>query len=762
VSPQQQAWWRLVPEADSKAFFDTYFEHSCPPSEIAGRGSLALIQWINSGRDPGLRLVECRKTVKSELELLIVDLDVSLGQRKLVNSIQETETIGIVFRDGTVPSVFPLRVGFPSEVPHLNIAFGGVPSSFCLFDLPTEEVLRILSPVMLIERTRWWLRETAHGRLHGEDQPLDPVFGGVAETVILPEPSSALENIPLIGFKRSDGESFPILVEVPSVARRLGVSPDAPRFSCIMLQTPPVSHGRLRALPRSLGDLLSVYAERGIDLVVPLVAHFQNWLENESDLALFNNKCLLIVATPIERTPGQVEAIAAKGFFSDCPAKTVAEAVGAIWEAGGAIARPITRTPRDTIALSAIGLGPAHIRMPFDRQLAQEASGHSLQEPPLKILQIGAGALGSQIALTAARGGIGQWTIVDPDHLLPHNLARHALSKLEVGMLKAEAIASEISSFLGLDAAVGHGLTIQSFCDDDAFDPEFDLILDASASVPVARWMTAHDKLVAPVVSAFVNPSGSDLVLLREGAGRTTKLDYLEMDYYWHLVCEPELAHHLKVGDTIMPSGGCRQPSLKIPQSRIAIAAAHAVESIFEGAAPPALGSIEICQKTPVGTKWFAWDGSAYEEVELDGWKIAISSNVLDGIRNARDAAGRLETGGILVGAWDRGLRKGWIVAHQDPPPDSEHSPTCFVRGSVGVYRSLKMIEQATAANLGYVGEWHTHPPGHSSRASSDDALLMRWIGNDVQYNDVPALMMISGDNEIRIFSRIVSCSKAV
>jgi hypothetical protein len=183
---------------------------------------------------------------------------------------------------------------------------------------------------------------------------------------------------------------------------------------------------------------LSVYAERGIDLAAPLVSHFQNWLESEMDLALFENKCLLIIATPIERVPGRVEAIATKGFFSLCPAKDVAEALGAIWEAGGSFARPLPARAPDIAALNAISLGPAHIQMPFDRRMAQEASGYSLQEPPHKILQIGAGALGSQIALTAARGGIGQWTIIDPDHLLPHNLARHVLSKLEVGMLKAK------------------------------------------------------------------------------------------------------------------------------------------------------------------------------------------------------------------------------------------------------------------------------------------------------------------------------------
>jgi hypothetical protein len=751
-----------VPEGNSEVFFNTYFERPCPHSELVSRGASALIQLITSGRDPGLRLVECRKTNKSKLELLIVDLDVSLGQRKLVNAISETERIGIIYRDRTVPSVFPTRADFPLELPHLIIAFGNVPASFCLFDLPTEEVLRILSPVLLVERTRWWLRESAHGRLHGDDQPLDPLFGGICRTVILPEPSAELQSKPLIGFRRSNSDSFPILIEAPNTAQRFGLSPGDPRFSCIVVETASVLHGRLRSMPASLGELLSAYADRGIDLLPSLRDHFRQWLRNGTDLALFENRCLLIISTPIERTPGLVEAVAAKGFFSECIAKTVAEAIGAVWEAGGKLAQPLTETAPDALALNSIALEPAHIQMPFERRLAQDASGYSVDESPIKILQIGAGALGSQISLTAARGGIGQWVIVDPDHLLPHNLARHALSIFEVGMLKAEAIASEIVSLLGPGAAVGRGKEIQEICADDNFASEYNLIIDTSASVPVARWLAGHDKFAAPVVSAFVNPTGTDLVLLCEGDGREPRLDHLEMDYYWHLVCEPELACHLKVGDTIMPSGGCRRPSLKIPQSRISAAAAQAVETIFADGLKQTTSSIEIHQKTSGGTKRFAWSGSPYEEIELDGWQIAISKNVLDGIRDARRAAGRLETGGILVGGWDRSLRKGWIVAHQDPPPDSEHSHTGFVRGSVGVYRSLSAIEQATAANLGYVGEWHTHPPGHSSQASSDDALLMRWIGNEVQYNDVPALMMIGGEGEIGIYSRVISCFAAV
>ena len=751
-----------MPEVDREAFFQTYFEQSCPPDDIAGDYASALIGWVKSGRDPAIRMVECRKTEKSKLELLVVEIDVSLGQRKPVNSILETERIGIVFGEGTVPSVFPLRSDFPCEVPHLNIAYGDAPESLCLFDLPAEEVLRILSPTMLIERTRWWLRETAHGRLHGEDQPLDPLFAGIAHTVILPELDDASQTTALIGFKRSNSDASPILVDKPHQAARYRIPADAPRFSCVVLSTNPVPHGRLRSLPRDMEELIGAYSQRDIDLVPDMVSQFRGWLQTEADSGLFQNHCLIIVSTPIERSPGKIDAVAVKGFFSICDAITIATALGAVIVAEGSIARPLIETPVNYDALKGIALEPANIHQPFNRQLAQNASGYPIQENSLKILQIGAGALGSQIALNAARGGIGEWTIVDPDHLLPHNLARHASSKSAIGVLKAEAVAGEINGLLGRGAAVGHGSEIQSLCEENSFVYDFDIVLDASASVPVARWLAGLDKLKTEAVSVFVNPTGTDLVMLREGEQRQPRLDHLEMDYYWHLVCEPELADHLKVGDTIMPSGGCRRPSVKIAQPKISIAAAQVVTSIFASGGVDAQGSIELFQSTIEGTRRFSWGGTEYVELELDGWRIAISSNVFGGIGEARAAAGHMETGGILIGSWDRQLRKGWIVAHQDPPPDSEHNPTSFVRGSVGVYRTLTAISEATAANLGYVGEWHTHPAGHSNQASSDDALLMRWIGGDVQYNDLPALMMIGGEDGLRLYARTIGCSAAV
>jgi hypothetical protein len=68
-----------------------------------------------------------------------------------------------------------------------------------------------------------------------------------------------------------------------------------------------------------------------------------------------------------------------------------------------------------------------------------------------------------------------------------------------------------------------------------------------------------------------------------------------------------------------------------------------------------------------------------------------------------------------------------------------------------GVYQTLETVQRRTAGNLTYIGEWHTHPPGHRSLPSADDRVLLRWIGKVLVYSDVPALMLIAGEDGTRV-----------
>jgi molybdopterin/thiamine biosynthesis adenylyltransferase len=61
-----------------------------------------------------------------------------------------------------------------------------------------------------------------------------------------------------------------------------------------------------------------------------------------------------------------------------------------------------------------------------------------------KILLIGAGSIGSAACEALASYGARRQTILDPDHLAPHNFARHAARSSEVGRLKVSAVARSL------------------------------------------------------------------------------------------------------------------------------------------------------------------------------------------------------------------------------------------------------------------------------------------------------------------------------
>lgn len=57
---------------------------------------------------------------------------------------------------------------------------------------------------------------------------------------------------------------------------------------------------------------------------------------------------------------------------------------------------------------------------------------------------VGGGSVGSKIAISLARSGVGSFVVIDPDYLQPQNLVRHQLDQRSVGVGKAEAIRQAI------------------------------------------------------------------------------------------------------------------------------------------------------------------------------------------------------------------------------------------------------------------------------------------------------------------------------
>lgn len=739
--------------SELEEFFRNHFAAEPPADELTRRFARAVAALLQSERYQGGELVACLRDDGTGNEVVVVDIHVTLGQRKTKNDIREIERVGIVvYGDDRLPLIYPLRDGFPESVPHFNLSGPGEPRSLCLFDVPEEEAVRLASPFVLLERARHWMRETAYGRLHSDDQPLDPFFGASSHTVVLPRHGEEDTGEVVVGFRRSEEKGFPILLTHFDVAEKRGLLDEGRNsFATIFVETPPLPHGRIRALPNTMAQLIHAYQERGVDLTDLLHPVLSGWVRDGTRHALLKHKCLIVIRTPIERSPGSAGGETAKAFLTECTAGKLAEAMGAMLAAEGHIGPPLKAGAADPAALQEIVVGPVDVHRAFDRPLACTASGYAETENPLEITLVGAGALGSQFAITAARGGLGRWAIVDPDHLMPHNLARHALSPFEVGVSKAQGVAQDIQGLLGEDAGSAYVANIQALGREKG-SPLNDaaLVVDASASVPTASWLAFKSDHTARTVSVFFNPKGTDLVVLQEGPERSPRLDHMEMSYYWQLVVEPDLRTHLHGGSGIIPSGGCRQVSLQLPQSRVGAFAALSVRSVLEQPAGPE-GALEFWHMTDEGIARCRFPGERYRELAIGEWAVVIRESVIEGIRDARRAAGEMETGGILVGSWDRSHNRIYVVGHFDAPPDSEHSRTGFVRGMVGVYETLECIESATAANLSYIGEWHTHPPCSGSEPSTDDENLLRWIGDILVFSDVPPVMLIAGEDGLRL-----------
>ena len=52
-----------------------------------------------------------------------------------------------------------------------------------------------------------------------------------------------------------------------------------------------------------------------------------------------------------------------------------------------------------------------------------------------------------------------------------------------------------------------------------------------------------------------------------------------------------------------------------------------------------------------------------------------------------------------------------------------------------------------TANIIGYVGEWHSHPPEASTKPSHDDFNLLTYLAQELNNDGFPALMLIVGEH---------------
>ena len=721
------------------------------PSDLSVPRASWLAQAIVSGRLDFVHLLECRKSADEQIrlgaEIVVISIEVERPQQ-LAHPIQRFEKLAVGFfaDDDEYPLVWSLRRSFPT-VPHLNFVREELPRGLCIYAEPWADIRVRWTPAVFLERVRNWLSDTACGTLHREDQPLEGMLPRGAYRLILPatlfnDLAEAASQELVVGLATKDDNCRVLLSGCPAdFVRRQDAN-----FVALSVIAPSQKHGTIIRVPGSLNYLDTTLQSIGFDLLGMLRGKFVEWEESDK----LKCRLILVIAFPLIRDDHEsVEVTDIAGLV--CIDKTIREIgidIGLWSEVDGVLGRELRSNPEKVGANVEVDL----VTPQFDLSRSTAAISSGTQPEQSKIVCVGAGALGSQVSLILARSGFGEFTLVDDDGLLPHNLVRHALGRDYIGFNKAFGVSREIK-----------GLYHDANCDwisTNVLKPDVhakrlnealasaDLILDMAASIPVSRYLTYDVESSARRMSLFLNPRGTDLVAIVEDTARTSQLDYLEMLYYAAIASSDSFSSHLEPPTgRVRYARSCRDVTSALSSHLVAINAA-----IGAGAVRSLTASEQACIRVwrinehSLDVRCQEIEVSSADITSINGWTLVVNRSVLQSIHQQRLAKLPSETGGVLIGAYDVPRRIMYVVASLLSPPDSKASPTHYVRGKEGLRNEIQEIERRTSNQIEYLGEWHSHPAGHSCEPSDHDRRLFSYLLDHMSRAGLPALMTIVGD----------------
>jgi hypothetical protein len=692
-------------------------------------------------------------------EALIVDCANDAVPTRNSVGIRYRERLALVFRSDrdAAPEVRALRRDFPVTL-HQNHVEASEPASLCLYFPPWIEVRRSWTAERHLSRILWWLAETANGTLHRPDQPLEQLYFHSPYELVLPhdfEEKVANPDYQLVAEGREWRPGNRLTLS-GKMALRAAPAPGKLDLPCLAVSLTPVVHGPIERFPATLGGLEEQLQRRGISIAEPLYQAVRS-LSRSGVFANSSAKhTFLIVSIPLLRDAGgEAERITPMGFVADANIGDLGVATGALDKIDGSyVAVPLLAGTAGTREdWRRVAITPLSVIDAFTPKLARQMCGIG-DEGPAGILA-GVGALGSKMLDLWTRSGWGRWTVLDPDHVKPHNLARHTALELHVGHRKSDVAVNLAALLYPGQPETTRALAVAATAADNAelgtaLDAA-DIVIDVTTTLAFPRTLASRDT-VRRAVSVFITPSGEDAVMLLEDAERAIRLDVLEVQYYREVIGAPWGATHLAGNQGHLWTGaGCRDVSAVIPNELIGFHGANLARMVrVLTAAPearllvwrsdPATGAVVANSYTPATPHTGMLDGLAVI------WDAATEAK----LRAKREARLPNETGGVLLGYFDLVLRKVFIVDAFSAPADSQEAPTGFVRGVAGLEEALKEAGRRTGHVVGYVGEWHSHPRNHSAAPSRDDVMLLAHLAGGWEAEGLPALMLIVGEGEMR------------
>ncbi|MGG2099784.1 Mov34/MPN/PAD-1 family protein [Stenotrophomonas sp. NRRL B-14846] len=715
----------------------------------------AMIAAINSNRDFVLiDVMRGRKDEETNVVYLMVDVECHGVPRHNKYGLRFRERMLIVVpRDGTIgTAVWVMRKDFP-RLAHQNSVSALGPAQLCLYYEPMSVVARTWTAPSFLARILWWLEKNAKGELHLADQPLDTLFFESKHELVIPWDIADLtsEGKPLhvSGVRRADN----------GTTMRIANHLDADQgvlARLVKIDLEPVESGEIEWDPHSLGELNDLMTRRGANLLGPLrLAMQQGFPEQGLSLKEEPASLLVLLSIPLRRaSTGRVEGVSYRAFFLHGGALKVGVQLGALFDLDGRFYTSAGLLDGEKAAgWETIGLDPVTVLWENSAERARSQSGHSDSGP--KGTVVGAGSLGSALIELWIRSGWGTWTVIDKDHIRPHNLARHSALNFQIGQPKVLAVSRLVEAITrGAVALTGIEADVMSSINPEvgrALDAS-ELVVDATADLGYPRASSANEGR-ARHASVFVTPNGRSGVMLLEDTAKTRCLRTIEAQYYRAIIRSEWGRKHLDGHRGLFWSGAsCRDLSMVLPYSSVMIHACQFAESIPTHIRSDAAAAVIWQRETDGRTDAISlalFERRVHKTV--DGLDVYMDEGLHDHLRELRHQSLPNETGGILLGYHDFTQNLLVIVDALPAPKDSRGTPASFERGTEGLLDLVAEARKRTAGIVGYVGEWHSHPDGYPATPSRDDLIQVAQLAVGMSEEGLPVVQVIVGSAEIGV-----------
>ena len=364
---------------------------------------------------------------------------------------------------------------------------------------------------------------------------------------------------------------------------------------------------------------------------------------------------------------------------------------------------------------------------------------------------VGAGSLGSKLALHLARAGNGPEVVVDRSGMSPHNAARHALVPESGDMQilwmrdKARKLAQAL---LGLDqtaralVADAVPMAMDRQMARGAWPGKSWAVVNATASLAVREAFGASEWICSRVVEASLFAGGRVGVITVEGPGRNPSTTDLMAELYGMLREEPDLSSIVFDDSEAMArqgtGHGCGSLTMAMSDGRLSLFAAGMAEYLLgrqENGLPDEGGEVVIGRISDDGLG-VAWRAERIPPVTVVqtrngwGWRVHLHQRALTKMQAEAGRWPDVETGGVLMGRLSEVSRVAHVVDVIEAPEDSKRSAHEFILGTKGLARSIDNYSTAVGWSLYCLGTWHSHlssgGPSPTDRATARAVSLAR------------------------------------